>query len=128
MNITFVVLSAHHVVAEYVGIHHFPCLFRTSLCPDRCNHAHDSGEFRVIKYESFEKHGNEGDEQQSKIFGRLDSHEHSRVDYQEPAIAAQIKALSPGQKVKLFYEHIYVTDRDTGSKWPERPIRTIEVI
>jgi hypothetical protein len=128
MNTTFIVLSAHHVIAQFVGIRHFPCRFMTSLCPDRCNHAYDGAEFKVLRYESFEKPGKEGDEKQSSIVARLDSNQESSTDYQTPEISAQIRTLSRGQKVKLFYEHIYVTDGETGSKYPQRPIRSIEPI
>jgi hypothetical protein len=100
----------------------------TSLCPDRCHHAHDSGVFKVISYDAYQRTGKDGDDEQTTIYARLDSNSESRVDYQEPEIAAKIKKLKRGQKVKLFYEHIYVTDTETGSKWPQRPIRSIEVI
>jgi hypothetical protein len=123
---THVVLSLHRVTAEYIGTRHVACRFMTSLCPDRCNHSFDTAEFKVLSYESFERPGKEGDEKQTSVYARLDSNPQERTDYQTPEIAAKIKTLSPGQKVKLFYEHIYVTDGETGSKWPERPIRSIE--
>jgi hypothetical protein len=47
---------------------------------------------------------------------------------QDPAQVAIAKTLKPGQKVKLYWEHIYVTDGETGSKWPERPARSIEPV
>jgi hypothetical protein len=125
---THIVLTTNKTTAELTGIQHFPCRFQTSLCPDRCGHAHDAATFKILSYEVYEKPGREGDDKQSTFYARLDSNEKSRTDYQTPEIVAKIKELKPGQKVKLFWEHIYVTDTETGSKWPERPIRSIEVI
>jgi hypothetical protein len=124
---TFEVLSVHHTITEYVGTVHIPCRHMTSLCPDHCKHAFDAAEFKIISYEHYEKPGKYGDDKQTKFHARLDSNKDSRVDYQDPKFAAIIRELTPGQKVKLLWDHIYVSD-ETGSKWPERPIRSIELI
>lgn len=50
------------------------------------------------------------------------------------AIAATVSALKPGQKVRLSYNHIYVTrtevvdGRETSSKYPERGVVLLEPI
>jgi hypothetical protein len=124
---TFEVLSVHRTIAEYVGIVHMPCRFRTSDCPDRCGHAFDAAEFKILSYEEYEKKGEYGDEKRTKFHARLDATDASRTDYQDPKFTEVIKTFSPGQKVKLSWDHIYVTD-STGSKRPERPIRALEPI
>jgi hypothetical protein len=125
---TFEVLSVHHTLTEYVGSVHIPCRHLTSLCPDRCNHAFTSAEFKVLSYDYYEKPGKYGDERQTQFHARLDSNEESRTDYQDSKFSELIRNLVPGQKVKLCWEHIYVNDASTGSKWPERPIRSLELV
>jgi hypothetical protein len=112
---TFVVLSPHRTTAELVGTRRVAYRFMTNLCPDRCNHAFNAAEFKLLSYESFEKPGKEGDDKQTSIIARLDSNREVRTDYQDPTIVAKIKDLSPRQKVKLFYEHIDVTETETCS-------------
>jgi hypothetical protein len=124
---TFQVLSTHHTIAEYMGIVHVPCRHLTSLCPDRCTHAFDAGQFKILSYEQFEKPGAEGDEQQTLFIARLDSNEEARMDYQFPEFASIVQNLVPGQKVKLYWEHVCMTD-ETRSRWPARPIRSIEIV
>jgi hypothetical protein len=123
---TFVVLATHTVIAEFIGITHFPCRHLTSLCPDRCNHAHDAAEFKIIEYLAYDKFDKYGDDKKDIFRVRVDQKVSS--DKQDPAIIEIIKSLAPGQKVKLFWEHIYVTDPETRSKWPERPVRSIAII
>lgn len=121
---TFDVLAVHRVIATLQDIQNQPCRFMTALCPDRCGHASDVARFQVLDYEHYEKPGQYGDEKQTMIHVnlKLDAEE----DKQDPAIIAQIRSFAPGTKVKLFYEHIYVTL--DGSKFPERPVRSIEPI
>jgi hypothetical protein len=119
---TFQVLATHKTIAEFTGIQHFPCRHMTSLCPDRCTHAHDAAVFNIVEYESYEKPGQYGDEKQSVYRVRLDNN--GTTDKQDPALIAVIKDLAPGQRVRLSWEHIYVSDN--GSKYPERPLRSIE--
>jgi hypothetical protein len=125
---TFEVLSVHDTLTEYVGVVHVPCRHLTSLCPNRCNHAFDCAEFKILSYDHYEKSGKYGDDEQTAFHARLDSNEASRTDYQDPKFTSMIRKLVPGQKVKLSWEHIYVRDSTTGSKWPERPIRSIELV
>jgi hypothetical protein len=100
----------------------------TSLCPDRCHHAHDAATFKILNYETYDKPGKYGDDKQDTVRVSLsEDPEGPQSDKQDPQIIAKIKSLSPGQKVKMFWEHIYVTD-ETNSKWPERPIRSVECL
>jgi hypothetical protein len=120
----FEVLALHRAIAEFAGIQHFPCRHMTSLCPGKCNHAHDSAVFRIVEYELHEKPGRHGNEKQSVYHVRLD--QKVEAEQQDPAVLAIIQGLTPGQKVRIHWEHIYVTK--DGSKWPERPLRTIEKV
>jgi hypothetical protein len=124
MTTTFEVLAKHQATAEYTGVAHFPCRHMTSLCPDRCTHAQDAAEFKILEYEVYEKLGQYGDDKQTVFRTRVD--QNAPRERQEQAIVDQIRALAPGQKVRIAWEHIYVTDGETNSKWPERPVRSIE--
>ena len=115
-------LSRHDVVAKFSHIQHIPCRFRTSLCPDHCDHATDVAVFDVIKYINYEKHGEYGDEKQEQIFVDVKK----EIYKQDASIAALAKTLKKGQKVKLVYDHIYLT-KDNGS-YPVRPCTKLEVI
>jgi hypothetical protein len=125
---SFEVLTKNKTTAEFIGIQRMPCRFMTSLCPDRCHHAHDAAHFKILTYEQYEKPGKYGDEKKDILQVSLsEDPEGPQSDKQDSQIIAKIKALSPGQKVKLCWEHIYVTD-ETNSKYPERPIRSLECI
>jgi hypothetical protein len=120
------VLAIHKAVVEFTGIEHFPCLYMTSLCPDRCTHAHDAGIFKILEYEDYQKAGRYGDGKQTMFRVRLDSR--ARNNKQDPAFIEMIKGFTPGQRLRISWEHTYVTDPVTMSKWAERPLRSIEKI
>jgi hypothetical protein len=122
----YAVLTTNEVIAEFTGIKHFPCRHITSLCPDRCNHAQDAAEFKILEWQEYNKPGQYGDDKKDVFRARIDQNAPS--EKQDPAVVEIIKTLTPGEKVKIFWEHIYVTDPETNSKWPERPIRSIEKI
>ncbi|KAK2944033.1 putative flp protein [Blattamonas nauphoetae] len=123
MTRTFETLATHKFKATFRGIQHQPCRHMTSLCPDRCNHAMDVGLFDVTEYEEYTKPGQYGDEQ-TKVYHLPISGKISPE--QNPAIVDQVRSLQPGQAVRVCYDHIYVTQ--DGSKFPERPCRSIELL
>eukprot|EP00388_Colpodella_angusta_P046660 GDKK01070150.1.p1 GENE.GDKK01070150.1~~GDKK01070150.1.p1 ORF type:complete len:144 (+),score=8.71 GDKK01070150.1:45-434(+) len=123
---SYEVLSNHVFIAIFEGISHQPCRFMTSMCPDRCNHSKDVAHFKVTQYISYEKNGQFGDDKQEIIYFGLTSQDHSS-DRQDPAIIEEVRQLKKGDTVRIHYEHIYCTD-ESGSKWPERPFRSIDVI
>jgi hypothetical protein len=128
MPVSFDVLASHKATAEFIGTERIPCRFMTSLCPDRCNHAHDAARFKILTYEEYEKRGEYGDDKMETLQVSLaEDTGCSNTDKQDLQIIAKIKTLSPGQKVKLFWEHIYVTD-ETNSKYPQRPVRSVACI
>ncbi|OHS98001.1 Tvp14 [Tritrichomonas foetus] len=95
----------------------------TSLCPDRCGHAKDTAVFKTVEYEDFQKNSQYGEKQD--VY-HADMNPNANTDKQEERFIELIKSLQPGQKVRLHWDHIYVTNQ--GSKYPERPIRELEVL
>lgn len=115
-------LSSHDTIAKFTGITDHKCRGLTALCPDRCGHSGRMANFEIVKYLGYEKPGKYGDEQQ-KTFNVLieDNMKHAKVP---EATLKAIDALKPGATVRLKWNHDYVTKN--GSKFPERPIVSIE--
>lgn len=115
-------LSSHDTVATFTGIADHQCRGRTAQCPDRCGHSGKLATFEIVKYLAYEKPGQYGDEKQ-KTFQVLieDNMKHAKVPAE---ILKAIEALKPGATVRLKWNHDYVTK--AGSKFPERPITSIE--
>lgn len=108
-------LAVHEAICEYTGLMHFPCMHLTSLCPDRCGHAHDACVFKVLEYTKYEKPGQYGDEKQENIY--IDT---KKVPYsQKPEILEILKTLEVGKKYRVVYHHLYVNDGHCAR--PERP-------
>ena len=116
------ILSHHDAICEFAGIRHIPCRFMTALCPDRCDHASDVAVFNVIEYKTYERTSKYGDEKQTTILCEVKK----PVYNQDPSIAEKAKSLTPGQKVEVVYDHLYVHD-DRGAR-PERPLISITVV
>ena len=77
--------------------------------------------FHIIAYESYEKPGQYGDAQQTV----------QRFTDLEGAHAATVAKLSKGDKVRLEWDHNYVTRSENGggeSKYPERVITALEPV
>ena len=74
-----------------------------------------------VEYESYEKPGQYGDAQQTV----------QRFTDLEGAHAATVAKLSKGDKVRLEWDHNYVTRSENGggeSKYPERVITALEPV
>ena len=73
-----------------------------------------------VEYESYEKPGQYGDAQQTI----------QRFTDLEGAHAATVAKLSKGDKVRLEWDHNYVTRSENGgeSKYPERVITALEPV
>jgi hypothetical protein len=125
---SFELLATHKTTAEFIGVYRVPCKFMTSICPDRCNHACEAASFKILNYEEYKKTGQYGDDQADILEVNLsDDSDCPHSDQQHWFVVAKIKTLIPGQKVKLFWEHIYVTD-ETNSKYPQRPVRSVQCL
>ena len=116
------VLSTHSTEARYEGTNVRPCMFRTSLCPDRCGHSRPVALFTVLRYLAHEKPGQYGDERQSVFHVDVTARDTAHV-WREA-----ITRLGKGQLVQLDWSHDYVTTSfpDGGeSRSPERPVKLI---
>ncbi|KAA8493567.1 hypothetical protein FVE85_4704 [Porphyridium purpureum] len=117
-------LSTHSTVSKFAGAEDFPCLFRTSQCPDSCGHGGLVAVFQVDEYLAYNKLGQYGDEKQDKFHIKV-----SKLDDTVRGIYAQLK---PGDEVLLDWKHDYVTrttysgGKDFTSKSPERPITKLK--
>lgn len=116
-------LAENTVVAQYVGMKERPCHFRTALCPDRCGHAMKIALFAVSKNEHYAKHGEYGDEKAPEgsmlmidVLGDTPG--------QPDEVSAALKALKPGDVVRLTQKHYYA---DFGTVVePVRPVTALE--
>lgn len=124
MTSTYDLLARQKVIAEFAGIRHIPCRFMTALCPDRCGHAKDVAVFNVTKVEEYYKPGKYGDDEYTQVMVNLKGGD--GTDKQDPEIIAKVNTLTKGAKVRLIVEHIYV--HNGGMHYPERPVRSIEIL
>ncbi|MGF0069672.1 hypothetical protein [Candidatus Spyradosoma sp. SGI.093] len=115
-------LSRHDADAVFAGTREHVCRGLTALCPDRCGRSGTLAVFRVEKYNAYEKPGQYGDPQTDEFaFMLLSTTGASDVPAE---IAERVHALAPGDKVRLVWEHVYVTD-ENGSSFPERVVREL---
>ena len=120
-NVPYDTLATNSTIAVFEGISKRPCMFRTSLCPDRCGHSQEVARFKIVKYLDYTKPGEYGDEKQEYFYANMNIN--SEEDRQKKEFIDIIKGLKEGDKVKLNWDHIYVDNN--GSRYPERPIRFI---
>lgn len=118
-------LASNTVVAQYVGVLERPCYFRTSLCPDRCDHAMKAAQFRVLTNEAYEKPGEYGDDKAAAgnmllVDARRD------VPGQPDGMLQKLADLKPGQLVRLTQKHYYADLGDVVT--PIRPVTELEVL
>lgn len=115
-------LSSHSTVAKFIGIKDHECLGKTSLCPDRCGHSGKLATFEIIEYLDYQKPGEYGDPKQTSFQVLIrDNLGNAKIPAE---ILSIIESLKPDTKVKLSWNHDYVTRNKTSS--PERPITKIE--
>jgi len=122
-------LSRHETHATFTGIQRSQCFFRTSLCPDRCGHAGEVALFTIDRYLSYEKNGQYGDPEAKQFHVRVDNNGGSGSENQPEGVSDKIRLLQVGQKVKLSWNHDYVTTTWEGGgsgKSPERPVTRLE--
>ena len=113
-------LSTHQTLARFEGVEDVPCRHMTSLCPDRCDHGGKYAKFTIVEYTAYDLAGKYGDPKQTSFLVRV-AHKDGSPDTATPEPLRRVIAeLSVGQVVGLDWAHVYVTDPETGSKWPER--------
>ncbi|MBE6401405.1 MAG: hypothetical protein E7037_05185 [Verrucomicrobia bacterium] len=116
------VLSRHDTNAVFQGARRHVCMGRSMLCPDRCGHSGTLAVFKIENYNKYEQFGKYGDPQTDEFIFMLKST--TGESDVPPALAEKIAALKPGDKVRLVWEHVYVSD-ENGAR-PERPVRVLE--
>ncbi len=111
-------LSSHATIAKFTGIKDHVCNGATKLCPDNCGHSGKLATFEIIEYLDYQKPGEYGDPKQT-VFQVLikDNHGTAKIPAE---ILTTIEALKPDTKVKLSWNHDYVTKEKSSS--PERVI------
>lgn len=113
-------LSTHQTLARFEGVVDVPCRHMTSLCPDKCDHGGKYAKFAIVEYTNYAQPGKYGDPKQPSFLVRV-AHKDGTPDLETPEpLRKVIGALGVGQVVGLDWAHVYVTDPETGSKWPER--------
>ena len=115
-------LSSHDTIAKFTGITDHKCMGLTALCPDKCGDSGRMATFEIVKYLSYVKAGEYGDEK-SKEFQVL-MEDNMKKPKLPAAVLKAINAFQPGTIVHLKWNHDYVTLG--GSKFPERPILAVE--
>lgn len=50
-------LARFETISQFDKVIFRPCMHRTALCPDRCGHAKNWAEFKVVSYLAYEKPG-----------------------------------------------------------------------
>ncbi len=112
-------LARTEVIARLVWVKDIPCMHRTALCPDKCNHGGLTACFEVLHPLSYEKKGEYGDpkpEAGTKIHIALEHVEEG----QAIEIVEEIKKMKPLTLVQLTHVHEYV--KNEGSSYPVRRI------
>ncbi len=117
-------LSDHVVEAELTEIIKRPCMHRTALCPDKCDHAKHLAIFKVTKYLRYDKTGEYGDEETYTIYVDVDPR-HKPI-LQPDDIIGKITAMKKGDKVEIHWTHYYIKDK--SGAYPERPIMSMKPI
>lgn len=116
-------LASNTVVAEYQQTVEHPCRFMTALCPDRCDHATQLAEFKVVSNEQYEHPGKYGDDKlEPGAMAVVDVKKN--VPGQSPKVASFISSLKPGDKVLLTINHYYV--QQGQGQFPVRPVVKIQ--
>lgn len=118
-------LASNTVIAQYIGTTERPCMFRTALCPDRCDHAATIAEFRVLKNVDYQRVGKYGDDKAEVGSVVMVDLRHEEPG-QDPSVNQTIRSLKPGDTVQLTQDHYY--GQVGCAMTPFRPIRKIEKV
>lgn len=114
-------LAEHETIARLEEVQYRKCLGLTALCPDQCGHSGEFARFKILKYTRFQQHGKYGERETSFAIQVSDFSKKPKGD---PAILAAVATLAPGDHVRLWWRHEYVTRN--GASGPERPVVKIE--
>lgn len=123
-NVTFQVFAIFRTKAIFEDAIFRPCMFRTALCPDRCNHSKYLARFKITEYLEYNKLNEYGDEKSEVVF--FDYKDDDVLD-QDVKLSELIPKLRKNSVVYLDWNHIYVNDNNK-SHYPARPIKRLELI
>ncbi|MBQ6704734.1 MAG: hypothetical protein IJN19_01825 [Opitutales bacterium] len=118
----FKTLSLHDTDAVFTGTRKHVCMGRSMLCPDRCGHSGTLAVFKIEKYNSYSAPDKYGDPKTDEFACMLKPEGSTEV---AKKFIEKINTLNPGDKVRLRWAHIYVSDPN-GGNYPERVICELE--
>ena len=115
-------LSTHITIATFEGAQYRLCRGRTARCPKNCGHSGEFARFAINEYLKYEKPGKYGDPKKKQYLIQIsDFHRKPKGD---PKALETIKGLKEGDKVRLAWNHDYVTRK--GSSFPERVVKELK--
>jgi len=116
------ILSTHVTIATFEGAQYRLCRGRTARCPQNCGHSGEFARFAINEYLKYEKPGKYGDPKKKQYLIQIsDFHRKPKGD---PKSLKAIKGLKEGDKVRLAWNHDYVTRK--GSSFPERVVKELK--
>ena len=117
-------LSSHMTIARFDGLKDHKCMGLTTLCPDRCGDSGKLAIFTIDKYVKYQKPGEYGDPEQKQYMIMYEN----TLGKSEltPEDKELISTLNPGDPVLLCWNHNYITDEESGSSYPERPLTVLK--
>ncbi len=117
-------LARNEVLAMYVGTRKVPCMHRTALCPNKCDHAKTVAVFKVIRNENYAKTVGYGDVK-AEVDDEICVDINMDVEGQSLETLETIQQLNTSDYVHLTQVHYYVTKEYTS--YPVRPIVKLEI-
>ena len=118
-------LATNSVVAVYTGTQERPCMHRTALCPDRCDHGAKVAVFRVLRNDNYSCPGKYGDDK-AEVGSVIMIDVRNEVPGQDDSVKALIATLNPGDTVAMTQDHYY---GEIGCcMTPFRPVTKIEKV
>ena len=115
-------LSTHVTIATYEGAQYRLCRGRTARCPQNCGHSGEFAKFAIKEYLKYEKPGKYGDAKKKEYLIQIsDFHRKPKGTLKT---LETIKRLKAGDKVRLAWNHDYVTRK--GSSFPERVVKELK--
>ena len=116
------ILSKHITTSTYEGAQFRRCRGRTARCPENCGNSGEFAKFTINEYLTYEKPGKYGDPKQKQYLIQIsDFHKKPKGDAD---ILKVIKGITKGDKVRLAWNHNYVTRK--GSSFPERVVKELK--
>ncbi len=115
------VLAKHRTIATYEGTQYRLCMGRTTLCPDRCGDSGEFARFKIDQYTAFEKNSQYGEKRDEFLIQVSD---YNKKPIGDPAVSKTVQSLKTGDKVTLWWDHLYVTK--DGVSAPRYPLVKLE--